>query len=852
MKSPYLTLKLFVFKVLRRVPLPLIGMFIGLIAGLAVWGVLDQIQSQAVKKIFDQELQARLDLRSRESLLRFNQSLSTYAVITQLLAHHHFVVDEMMARLSLDGSQPTLVIDAPPRWLANFFAHPMLIAPDYVLFTDLHTQVRILYQTVEAPLPEALDHELDDWLHQDNAEQPLLIRFKDQPYLVITDQIERLSGDQIGYLVVVVPINTAFLAAAEGMISADHSAVALIDSDEQRILATNEPDSVLLDSRVERWRDQFLITSQALPAYQGANWKLLFTTFVPQRGVDKISRHVVHFERRQRVVAAVVFILVFNAVIYLVSVRLNKVLARMTLFAQRALGIEQPGFRRGGNQLLLLEEWIQQFTQLVLRAREEMKRRHESEMRATEALKAAIMEAALDAIVTLDRAGRIIDSNPAAERILGLKRREALGSNFTAQFIDPAHHQMFQQLLAASNKHGLGSLQPHARGELNARRRAEEVCFPVELSIVPMRLGDSCLYTLYLHDITKRKHAEREIKGLARFASESPHPILRVAADGVMTYANAASTPLINAWGTTLGARLPAQWCQEATQALAAGKPVECEDDLGSWIYALLLVPIAELGYVNIYARDITAVRRAEQASRQHQAELVHVCRLSTMGEVATGMAHEINQPLAAIVNYANGCIRRLHNGGAEPQALVNAMGQIAAQAQRAGEIIRRLRALVGKQPPVRTHTDLNHLVREVCSFVEFESERLGLQIALALYDVPIVVNVDLVQIEQVLLNLVRNALDALSECPAGTRQLRIETRRLESVAEVRICDNGAGIAPERMPHLFDPFFTTKETGMGMGLPISQTILNNHEGEIWAESVGGAGATFFVQLPLAR
>jgi C4-dicarboxylate-specific signal transduction histidine kinase len=221
------------------------------------------------------------------------------------------------------------------------------------------------------------------------------------------------------------------------------------------------------------------------------------------------------------------------------------------------------------------------------------------------------------------------------------------------------------------------------------------------------------------------------------------------------------------------------------------------------------------------------------------------------MGEVATGMAHELNQPLSAIANYANGCTRRLKSGVGDAEDLIAAMGQISAQAQRAGEIIRRLRALVGKQPPMRAPVDLNHLVREVCSFVEFETGKMGLAVDLELPQREIPVNVDLVQIEQVLLNLVRNALDALAEVPPEQRSLRIRTRVEGDSALVEVLDSGPGIPPQEMPHLFDPFFTTKETGMGMGLPISQTILENHSGRIRAESPPEGGALFAVRLPLA-
>ena len=286
-------------------------------------------------------------------------------------------------------------------------------------------------------------------------------------------------------------------------------------------------------------------------------------------------------------------------------------------------------------------------------------------------------------------------------------------------------------------------------------------------------------------------------------------------------------------------------------QALEQAEPRERETQLGSQAYALLFAPFRDLGYVNIYGRDITAVRRAEQASRQHQAELVHVSRLSTMGEVATGMAHELNQPLSAIVNYANGCTRRIQGGLGQTQDLLDALAQIASQARRASEIIRRLRALVGKPTSSRSIVDLNHLVRDMCTFIEFETHKLEIQIGLDLAAEPIQVHVDLVQIEQVLLNLVRNALDALEETPQAERRLLIHTGVQGAEALVSVEDNGSGVDPECLKRLFDPFFTTKEAGMGMGLTISQTIVENHDGHIWAESAPGRGTVFYVTLPLA-
>jgi PAS domain S-box-containing protein len=847
-----LHLKSFLYRLLRRVPMPVLAILVGLLAGLGVWGVLEQVQGRALQKITQKELRSELDLRARESLSRFNQYVSNYESRVRLLASHRLLARHLTPQFwfAEERVEPRIYQQFRPDWLPDSRGQDALPGASHVLLVDTEGRIREVYHLGEEPLPVELAAGVPAQYLDPRAVRAVLTRLGDRPLLVVSDLTEDGRGFEMGSLVVLVPIDERFLAASQEGQFFERAPVALVDGDDQRILASVDPDLILPGTLVDVWKDDHLVTLQSLPGYEGTDWNVLFATFVSHDNVEKIARRVGHFERRQRVIAAVVFITVFTMVIYLVSARLNRVLKRMSRFAQRALDIEQPEFRAGANQLVLLEEWSQHFTQLVLRARDEMRRQHESAIRQSEALKAAIMEASLDSIVTLDRKGQIIDLNPAAEQILGGAREQVLGRGFSELFLPPGERERFDELLQAARRARVTGREPPARAELSARRSdGREI--PMELSIVPLSLEAQVFYTLYLHDVTKRREAEREIKSLARIASESPNPILRVTPTGQVVYANAASGALLVAWGTRPGLDLPPEWAGEVGETLAAGQAREREAEVGGQVYSFLLAPVAELGYVNIYARDITEVRRAEQQSRQHQAELVHVCRLSTMGEVATGMAHEINQPLSAIVNYANGCTRRLQGGAGDSGALIEAMGQIATQAQRASEIIRRLRALVGKQPPVRNRVDLNHLVREVCSFVEFETSRMGLEVALDLATGELPVDVDLVQIEQVLLNLVRNALDALGDVAPESRRLVIRTRSTAGEAEVVVEDSGPGIAPARLPHLFDPFFTTKETGMGMGLPISQTILENHGGRVWAESPPAGGAVFHVRLPLA-
>ena len=845
-------LKPILFRLLRGVPMPLISILVGLAAGLLVWGVLEQIQSQQLARIFGQEVASRLDQRARESLIRFDQYLSQYTAATRLVAHYRRLAEYLESRSWQPGAafRPRLYAGSRPSWMPDYFERDGLLPPTHVLLVDSTGELREFYSRDGTTLPGEISRGVDPPFRHDAPARTVLTTLDNQPFLVVSDAIEDRQGLLLGSLVVLVDLDERFLLASQQGLLAQDSAIALVNADDQRILVSMDPSWLTLGSPLSRWRENYQVTSQSLPGYEGSDLNLLFTTLVSLVDVERMSRHVSIFERRQRGIAALVFITTFTLVIYLVSARLNKVMRRLSGFARRALEIEDPGFSQGANQLILLEDWVQQFTQLVLRAREETSRRHEIEMRESEALKAAVMEAALDSIVTLDRHGRVRELNPTAERTFGYGREQVLGQSFSRLLLAGSARANFYALLREGRRAQRQGREPQTRSELMARR-ADGGLVPLEVSVVPLELGDELFHTLYLHDITQRKARDREIRSLAGFASESPIPMLRVSPGGRLLYTNRASEPLLKTWQEAGTFALPKTWLAVAREALSASHQREAEFPEGERIYSSLFFPVSELGYVNIYAREITAVRRAEQELRRHQAELVHVCRLSTMGEMATGMAHELNQPLAAIANYASGCGRRLRAGGADPEELAQAMDRIGSQAQRAGEIIKRLRALVGKQAPVRARVDLNELLAEVNAFAEFEIAKLGLAVERELAAEEITVLVDRVQIEQVLLNLVRNALDALEEVPSERRRLALRVRREGDWALALVEDSGPGIPPEAMARLFDAFFTTKLTGMGMGLPISQTILDNHGGELRVTSEVGVGTCFQVRLPLA-
>jgi PAS domain S-box-containing protein len=245
---------------------------------------------------------------------------------------------------------------------------------------------------------------------------------------------------------------------------------------------------------------------------------------------------------------------------------------------------------------------------------------------------------------------------------------------------------------------------------------------------------------------------------------------------------------------------------------------------------------------------DITAAKALEAKMHRQQIELAHVLRLQTVEGVAAELAHEINQPLGAIANFATGMIARLRQG-AEPATLLDGAEQIAKQALRAAEVLRRLRDFTRKGAPRRELTDLNGLVRDAVSLIEPDVRRHNVDLRLRLATPSPSVLIDGVQVVQVVLNLAINGVEAMAATgPGGC--LTIETRATATHAEVVVSDTGPGVSEEAVERLFEPFFTTKPGGLGMGLSIARAIVEGMGGRLSVESASGRGAKFLVTLPL--
>ncbi len=245
--------------------------------------------------------------------------------------------------------------------------------------------------------------------------------------------------------------------------------------------------------------------------------------------------------------------------------------------------------------------------------------------------------------------------------------------------------------------------------------------------------------------------------------------------------------------------------------------------------------------------RALSDLKKSEEA----RAELARAARMTTMGELAASIAHEVNQPLTAVVTNANAALRWLDRATPDLHEARQAVQRIVRDGIRGSEVIGRIRALMKREPPQRTLLNVNELVQEIARLAPVAPAEAALQLELA-GALP-VVPADRVQLQQVLLNLVTNALDALNTVCDRPRVVRIETKSVGNDAVlVTVRDTGVGLPPEKMEQLFNPFFTTKPDGLGMGLSISRSIVEGHGGRLWAEPNDAHGATFRFTLPTEK
>ena len=501
---------------------------------------------------------------------------------------------------------------------------------------------------------------------------------------------------------------------------------------------------------------------------------------------------------------------------------------------------------------------------------EDQKQSQENLRRAVETNR-LIVDTALDAVITMDAQGAITDWNKQAEMVFGWSNKEAIGQHMSDLIIPErlrmAHERGLRHFLAT----GDGPIL-RRRIEVTAIRR-NGVEFPAELEVSPMRLGQNWFFGAFIRDITDSKLAEKRLReselNLRQMTETIPEMLWSATAEGTIDYCNArvldytgfsADEIMGSGWTKLLHPDDVERTARTWRACVTTGAPYRVEirtfhaaDRTYRWCVTSALPLLDQQGRILKWYGTVVDMhdwRHAQEELRNTQAELARVARVMTMGELTSSIAHEVNQPLFGIMTNTDTCLLMLSTDPPDVDGARETTQRTMRDANRASDVIKRLRALYSKKDPSPELMDLNQATREVISLSLSDLQRWRVIVLQELADNLPLLMADRVQVQQVIMNLVRNASDAMSNVDDRPRELLIRTEREESDrVQLSVKDAGVGFEPQAADRLFEAFYTTKNEGMGIGLSISRSIIEAHEGRLWATANDGPGATFSFSIP---
>lgn len=499
----------------------------------------------------------------------------------------------------------------------------------------------------------------------------------------------------------------------------------------------------------------------------------------------------------------------------------------------------------------------------------------EDALRAETAFRKAMEESVSTGLQAIDMRGRIIYVNRAFCEMVALQPEALIGAEPPFRYWHDKYLQQHWQELALclSGKAPKDGVYSHAQ-------QPDGTSLDIQMQISPLvdAHGIQSGWMSAMTDVTESRRAREEL--------EAAHERFIVVLDGLdaavfvtdvqtdeLLYANRAYlTYLANLDEASVGnATAPVQLLQNARaepkdylhdpRTLTIDQlPCELFDgelqhpETGHWYHLRERATRWVDGRIVclVVATNVSDLKRVEELNREQEERLQRTSRLITMGEMASTLAHELNQPLSAIANYSNGCVNRLQSGNFKQEELLSVMEKASAQAARAGNIVRRVRDFVRKSEPKRAMITLNEVIEDAIGIAEIEAQRLGVRIQKKIENPLAEVYADRIMVEQVLLNLIKNAAESEENQPLERRVVKISTRQVAEMIEVAVTDNGYGISEETREKMFSAFFTTKEEGMGMGLNICRSIIEFHHGRLWVDPNPEGGSIFRFTLPTER
>lgn len=458
---------------------------------------------------------------------------------------------------------------------------------------------------------------------------------------------------------------------------------------------------------------------------------------------------------------------------------------------------------------------------------------------------------------------RFVGINRAGEEFLGLSRDELQGRS-DHDFFPPEQADFF----TAEDRAVLAGRRPTDIPEepVLTRHRGTRIVHTKKVPILdeagnPLYLLGISEDVTELRDIQQRlTESERQLRAILEAI---PDLIFRLDRHGrFLSFVPARGIPTLapesEFIGRSLTDILPPEAAALASAALArafasqAPQTIEYElrEEDSHRSFEARIAPMSDADAVAL-VRDVTLRKTAEEQALRQQRELARAGRLSTMGEMATGLAHELNQPLGAILNHAEACMLSLHSGNIRVGDLLEDLSAIAAQAERATLIIRHLRDFVRKTSRSYAAIDLEEAVRSTIEFVRFEARAAGIGLVTEFTGAPILVSADLVELQQVVMNLVRNAMEAVARQPEP-REVRLATGVEADWAELSVRNEGPVLPAGLVEEFFTPYYSSKPDGLGLGLSISRSIVENLHGHLVGSANPEGGATFQVRIPLTH
>lgn len=483
----------------------------------------------------------------------------------------------------------------------------------------------------------------------------------------------------------------------------------------------------------------------------------------------------------------------------------------------------------------------------------------------------SIIDAALDAVVSMDGEGRITDWNKQAEDIFGWARSEALGRRMSETIIPVRYREAHENGRLHFFKTGHGRVL-NQRIEITALRRDGRE-FPVELTVAPLKVGNTWNFSSFIRDISDRKHSEEQLRtselNLRRMTETIPEMLWSATSDGAVDYCNTRVLDYTglaqdeiegDGWMKMIHPDEAPNMTRVWTDAVRSGNPfyfefrcLRASDSMYRWCVSRALPLRDSDGDILKWYGTIVDFHdrwQAQEDLRNTQAELAHVNRVMTMGELTASIAHEVSQPLSAIVASGDSCTAWLANEPPNLERARAAASRVIQAATQASEAVQRIRALFKKTTPGTMSVDVSDLIEDTISLLRHETQRHNISLVTELDAGTRSVRADRVQLQQVILNLVMNAVESTASADTEPRQLLIQSAPSNpGEILVSVKDTGPGIDAAHADKLFAPFFTTKPQGIGMGLPISRSIIEAHGGRLWAENNEPRGAVFRFTLP---